>query len=79
MMASGLIDFVYSCDYIYMCVCNKREWDIHQSFIVSLHITHQFMLDYIVKSTIASKIVHKATHIDTFTSKNTKARIHKTY
>jgi len=32
------------------------------------------MQDYIVKSSIASKIVEKATHIDTFTSKNTKAQ-----
>jgi len=52
---------------------------MHQSFIVSLHITNQFMQDYIVKSSIASKIVQKATHIDTFTSKYTKARIHKIY
>jgi len=32
------------------------------------------MQDHIVKSSIASKIVEKATHIDTFTSKNTKAQ-----
>ena len=37
------------------------------------------MHDYIVKCSIASKIVQKATHIDTYTSKNTKARIHKIY
>jgi len=30
------------------------------------------MHEYIIKCSIASKIVHKATHIDTFTSKNTK-------
>jgi len=31
------------------------------------------MHDYIVKSSIASKIPQKATHIDTSTSENTKA------
>ena len=31
------------------------------------------MHDYIVKSSIASKVAQKATHIDAFTSKNTIA------
>ena len=44
-----------------------------QSFIVSIHITHQVMHDYIVKSSIVSKVAQKATHIDTSTSDNTKA------
>ena len=65
-------------DFVYSRVCMRKERNILQSFIVScprttLYVTHQFMHDYIVKSSIASKIAQKATHIDTSTSENTKA------
>ena len=43
------------------------------------NIIHQFMQDYIVKSSIVSKLAQKATHIDTFTSRNIKARIWTLY
>ena len=64
-----------SCDYIR--VCNKHN-EIFINHLLS-HFTHKFMHDYIVKSSIARKLVQKATLIDTFTSNNTKARIHKIY
>ena len=54
-------------------MCNKKNEIYYNRFIVSLHVTYPFMHDDIVKSSIASKIAQKATHIDTSSSENTKA------
>jgi len=67
--------FLYN---VIICVCKKMHETDFNRFIVSclrtiLYVTHQFMHDYIVKSSIASKVAQKATDIDTSTSENTKA------
>jgi len=80
-IARALGDSWASCyiTWLHAYVCVIKEWNILQSFycLMSTNVTYQFMHDYIVKSSIASKIAHKAMrkamHINTFTSKNTKA------
>ena len=57
-------------DFSFIHVCEIKERNIIQSFIVSLY---QVMHDYIVKSSIVS------TESDTSTSENTKARIWTLY
>jgi len=68
---------------IYVCVFNKEKRcnSIKPSrlflpclrTILLRHTTYQFMHNYIVQSSILSKIAQKTTHVNTSTSKNTKA------
>ena len=65
-IARALGDSWASCyiTWLHAYVCVIKEWNILQSFycLMSTNVTYQFMHDYIVKSSIASKIAQNPTH-----------------